>query len=66
MGRRMARAATLLVFVAAGIACRDGPRRTARGARVEFLSDERHGLERGERVRFHDFEVGRDGHGNER
>ncbi|MGH9319573.1 MAG: MlaD family protein [Vicinamibacteria bacterium] len=43
------------------IACgqREPPEPRHGGARLEVLFDERHGLEGGEPVRFHDFEVGR-------
>jgi ABC-type transporter Mla subunit MlaD len=56
----MSRGALLALGTLAAVACSCGEREAPRpgGASLYVLFDERHGLEGGEPVRFHDFEVG--------
>jgi paraquat-inducible protein B len=54
---RVGAAAAIVVLATASVACRGGGARHG-GAGVHVLFDERHGLEGGEPVRLHDFDVG--------
>lgn len=54
----MKRPWVLVALLVCGVGCGDEKRPTFAGPSIDVLFDERHGLEGGELVRFHDFEIG--------